>query len=389
MFSIAPWLPRLIRRTTNGCVGILAITTLLVTTASAQFIIDSDGISGQFSAVTIGQDDLPIIAFQANNALKVIHCLTSDCSTSEVSDLSAIAPSALEISIAIRTDGRPLIALRSNSSVAVELVDCGDTVCSTASKRNLANSGRYPDIAIRDDGRPMIAFYRRSDSSAAVYDCSDDGCSDGTVRILDTAPSPSNALGTFPSIAIGSGLPIISYVEGFPNNRLKVFRCADVNCASGTATIAGSGANSYTQTVVPADGRPLISYYSGSDLRLLNCLDIDCTQTTQRTVDSGSVGAHLSMTLNANGVAVMSYSDSANRDLKSYLCNDIRCASGRPDRVDQTGDVGQFTSIALRPGEGPIISYSDDGNDDLKVYPCPDQGCAIQVFTDGFEAAPL
>ncbi len=372
---------RIWRRSILILVSVLA----LATHANAQFTLDSEGLTGQHSAVAIGQDDLPIIAFQSANALKVIHCLTSDCATFEVSDLTAIAISANEISIAIRTDGRPMIALQSNSSLAVELVDCADAICSTATTRSLANSGRYPDIAIRDDGRPIIAFHRSADRMAAIYDCSDQSCSDGIVRILDAPLSSAGSLGTFPSIAIGSGLPIISYVEGFPNNRLIVFRCADVNCATGAATVAGSSANSFTQLVVPADGRPLIGYYSGTQLQLLDCLDIDCLQTTQRSLDVSLAGANLSIALNANGLAVMSYYDAAARDLKTYQCFDIRCASGKPDRVDQPGEVGEFTSIALRPGEGPIISYFDGGNGDLKVYPCPDQGCAIQIFDDGFE----
>jgi len=355
-----------------------------VSQAQAQSItLDAEGFAGEYTAVAIGQDDRPIVAYKGDGGLRVVHCESTDCSIGTIYDHG---DSANEISMTIRSDGRPLIAYRSLGALALRLFDCADTVCSSGTARNIdGGDGRYSAMVIRDDGRPMIAYNRpRNPSALRVYDCVDAQCTDGTIRTLDSGTGPTS-LGAFPDIAINAGTPIITYIDGFPNNQLQVYRCNDVDCTTGDVYEVGTNVNSHTAIAVPADGRPLITYYSGRALLLLDCVDADCSSAEQRELDDNNVGAYNALEINADGLAVISYSDSANQALRTYACDDSRCTSGKADTVDISDNVGQYTSIALRPSDTPIITYYDADNTALKAYACGDQRCAETILADGFE----
>ncbi len=358
---------------------------LLASQALAQLTLDSDGLAGEYTAVEIGQDGFPIIAYQGDGGLRVLHCDSANCASGTIYDHG---DSATDISLAIRSDGRPLIAYRSLGALALRLFDCADTVCSNGNARNIdGGDGRYSAMVIRDDGRPMIAYNRpRNPAALRVYDCTDSQCSSGTIRTLDSTTEPVG-FGLFPDIAINNGTPIISYIDGFPANQLQVYRCSDADCTAGDIYEVGSGANSHTEIAVPADDRPLVTYYSGNALRLLDCADATCSTAELRELDTNNAGAYNALEINADGLAVVAYRDDANRTLKTYACDDSRCTSGKADTIDANGNVGQHTSIALRPGDTPIITYYDLDNTALKAYACGDQRCAETILADGFELA--
>jgi hypothetical protein len=90
---------------------------------------------------------------------------------------------------------------------------------------------------------------------------------------------------------------------------------------------------------------------------------------------SGNVGQYSSIAIGADGLALISYYDATNGDLRVAHCADVACRSATHIVVQSQDDVGQFTSITIGPDGLPLISYYDATNGDLKVAHCSNSLC--------------
>jgi predicted regulator of Ras-like GTPase activity (Roadblock/LC7/MglB family) len=128
-----------------------------------------------------------------------------------------------------------------------------------------------------------------------------------------TVDSGAN-VGGYSSLTVGAdGLPVISHRDTY-NSNLKVAHCGNAACSAGnTITTVDSGGNVglWTFVTVGADGLPLVSYTDGTNgtLKVAHCSNAACTSSTKTTVDSGGVGAYTSVTVGADGLPVISYQD--------------------------------------------------------------------------------
>jgi len=135
-----------------------------------------------------------------------------------------------------------------------------------------------------------------------------------------------------------------------------------------------------------ASGLAVISYYdvTNGNLKLATCFfSAFCDGFFAiTTVDSGgNVGRFTSLQLNASGFAVISYYDITNGDLKLAVCNDVNCTAPTLTTVDSAGNVGQYTSLRLNASGFPVISYQDVTNGDLKIAVCGDATCSTSTIT--------
>ncbi len=208
---------------------------------------------------------------------------------------------------------------------------------------------------------------------------------------------PSNQVGWSVSITIGvDGLPILSYAD-VTANALKVAHCNDLACTGQDemiTTVDDPPANSVGQAnsiTVGADGLPIISYHDDTTgaLRVAHCNDLACAgqdETIAVVDDPANVVAwSTSITIGADGLAIIAYSDNTAYALKVAHCNDLACA-GQNETIttvdDMTNSFGpQSTSIAIGADGLPIISYFDDAASTLKVAHCNDLACAGQNET--------
>jgi hypothetical protein len=136
----------------------------------------------------------------------------------------------------------------------------------------------------------------------------------------------------------------------------------------------------YNSITIGADGLPVISYsdYTNHDLKVAHCNDLACSSAALATLDSaGNVGAYTSITIGADGLPVISYCDTNN--LKVAHCSDLACSSAALATLDSAGDVGYFTSITIGAEGLPVISYSDSTNNNLKVAHCSNTLCTPYV----------
>ncbi len=350
--------------------------------------VDSTGNVGSYTSIAIGTDGFPVICYfdETNDDLKVAKCNDAACTggNETISTVDGAGRVGVYTAIAIGTDGLPVISYYDSTNGDLKVAKCNDAACTggneTLSTVDSAGSvGAYTAIAIGTDGFPVISYYG---NHLRVAKCNDAACSGGdeTLSIVDSAAS----LGYYTSIAIGTdGFPVISYYDSI-FQYLKVAKCNDAACSGGDETIStvdsAGQVGFWTSIAVGTDGFPVISYYDNTngDLKVAKCNDAACSggNETISTVDSAGQD-QTSIAIGADGLPVISYYDSTNRDLKVAKCNDAACSGGDEtiSTVDSVGNVGTYTSIAIGTDGFPVISYHDSSNLDLKVAKCANQSC--------------
>lgn len=144
------------------------------------------------------------------------------------------------------------------------------------------------------------------------------------------------------------------------------------------------GSERGTSVTIGRDGLALISYYDAinDDLKVAHCSDRHCGEATIATLDSvGDVGRYSSVALGSDDLGIISYRDTTNEDLKVAHCNDVLCSNASLTTLDSSEDVGSDSAITIGTGGYPIISYYDNSNDDLKVARCNDIVCGSAIIT--------
>ncbi|GAI12222.1 unnamed protein product, partial [marine sediment metagenome] len=173
-------------------------------------------------------------------------------------------------SIAIGTDGYPVISYYNASTIALMVAKCNNADCTAVSTTTLDSGGdvgQYTSIAIGTDGYPVISYYDNTLRALKVYHCTTTDCSGGNAYIVD---DPDNYVGKVTSIAIGTdGYPVISYLDSSAKD-LKVFHCTSTDCSGGEAyTVATVGTTfiyvDQTSIAIGNDGYPVISYSNSVD----------------------------------------------------------------------------------------------------------------------------
>ncbi len=355
--------------------------------------VDSTGNVGRHTSLAIGVDGLPVISYYdfTNQDLKVLHCGNGACTVGNtITTVDSTDNMGAYSSIAIGSDGLPVISYYNGTNGALKVAHCSNVRCDGVNiftivdfPYNPGSVGWYTSIAIGSDGLPVISYYDQTNGDLRVAHCSNVTCNTG--NLIFALDSTGN-VGLYTSIAIGSdGLPIISYYDQ-TNGRLKVARCGNETCSSGNTIFAVDAINenvgAHSSIAIGSDGLPVISYYQATtgDLKVLHCSNPTCSMgNTVVTLDHlGDVGQYTSIAIGSDGLPVISYYDVTNRNLKMVHCGNALCNSGNAiTPVDRAGDVGQYTSIAIGADGLPIISYYQATTGDLKVLHCARTGCIV------------
>ena len=226
---------------------------------------DVSGIGGTAASIAIGTDSLPIVVYRAvGTDLKVVHCTNAACTTHATPQTLDDVSFAGYTSITVGTDGMPIIAYHDGSLNDLKLVHCTTITCETSdSPQDLDSAdvvGRYTSIAIGTDGFPIISYYDDTNDDLKAVHCTNVACtSHETPQTLDATGN----VGQYTSLAIGTdGMPVITYYDA-TNDDLKVVHCTNPACTStdSPATVDSSGdVGTYTAIAIGVDGRPVVTY---------------------------------------------------------------------------------------------------------------------------------
>jgi len=298
-------------------------------------VVDTVGTVGSYSSIAIGLDGFPVISYydQSNTNLKIVHCTDRPCTTHD-------APVTLDASASVGWD---------------------------------------TSLAIGSDGFPVVSYYDATNTALKAVHCSNVACSaHDTPSTLDN----SGNVGFGSSLAIGTdNLPIVSYVGGTSND-LVVVRCATKTCATADTPIAqsiGDFVNGDTALAIGADGFPVITYWNAAGpTKVVHCTDSTCsTRDPVATVDSANASLQgPAIAIGVDGFPILSYWDSANIDLKSVHCTSRACNThDTPVVVESIGDVGSGSSIAIGVDGLPVIAYHDSAIGKMLVLHCSNLAC--------------
>jgi hypothetical protein len=296
-------------------------TTTIIATSSGTML----------SSITIAPDGYPIIAFTDGNIkiAKIAKCNNLSCSSPTVTPIESNAGGRLSITIA--PDGYPIISYYYGTNT-LRVAKCNDIYCSTKIITTIDSGsqvGSYSSIAIGSDGLPIISYY--GNYSLRVAKCNNSDCTNKTTTTVDAGNS-SNQVGTDNSITIApDGLPIISY---YTTTSLRVAKCNDLSCFTKTTTTVDSDVNNIgiignsSSITIGPDGLPIISYYyyTSMNLRVAKCNDLSCLTKTIITVDKDySTGKWSSIAIGSDGLPVIAYHQSTDGILRVAKCGSENC----------------------------------------------------------------
>ena len=156
---------------------------------------------GLGSSMALGLDDRPVFAYidQTDNGLRFARCLDTDCSGFR--PLAGLDDGNLTLgfddntSIAVRPDGRPVIAYQKSLAIiggitVLNVAECEDTRCTSVEQVQIERSGAGlttgidADLAIDDDGAVVIAWFDQSALSIKLARCNAQTCEGPGDRIF-------------------------------------------------------------------------------------------------------------------------------------------------------------------------------------------------------------
>lgn len=249
--------------------------------AETTTIVDSAGVVGAYTSITIGTDGFPVIAYRDITAkrLRVVKCTNLSCST-HLTPTNILPPTpatddaGIDPSIVIGTDGFPVISHHEQFEGDLLVTKCNDAACTgdneTTTRLDINNDpGVTSAIAIGTDGLPIVAHYALDISALEVTSCDDAACTSGVTTVVDNSAD----VGYDASIVITpDGLPAIAAHDQTTDD-LRITLCNDAKCAGGnetTFTADGSGitAGAGTSITIASDGGVIVSHLGTGPLRV-------------------------------------------------------------------------------------------------------------------------
>jgi len=341
--------------------------------------VDSAGDVGEFTSLQLDSAGHPVISYydEINGDLKLAVCSTPTCSASNIMTIVDAPGNVGEFSsLQLNSAGNPVISYYDGTNGDLKLAVCKDPSCTANTTLTTIDSsdnvGKFTSLKLNSAGHPVISYYDVTNGYLKVAICQDPTCSvNNTITTVDTAGD----VGEYNSLQLRSdGHPVISYYDTM-NGDLKLVACGNPTCSASNVitTIDTNGrVGLYTSLQLDNNSNPVISYYRDitDDLKLVACGNSVCnTSNIITTIDAAEkVGQFTSLQLNSDGYPVISYYDTSNYDLKLAVCGDRTCsASNSLTAIDTGGRVGEHSSLQLDSNGVAVISYYDFLNKNLKL----------------------
>jgi prepilin-type N-terminal cleavage/methylation domain-containing protein len=249
--------------------------------------IDLTGSTGQYTSIAIGSDSLPITSYYGRGKLNIIKCGDSTCSLGNELTVGDTSSNVGQYSsIKVPPDGLPVVSYYDSGTRDLKILKCGNSSCSSGNTITVVDSagstGQYTSIAIGSDGFPVVAYYDSTNADLKILKCGNSSCSSGNIiTVVDAAGN----VGQHTSIAVPpDGLPVVAYYD-VASTDLKILKCGNSSCSSENTIVFGDSTldnvGQYTSIAIGSDGLPIVSYYdqTNADLKVLKCEDAFCGGT--------------------------------------------------------------------------------------------------------------
>jgi hypothetical protein len=147
------------------------------TTGTTRLLSTVDYAGGGL-AMLVRTNGRPLIVVGGLAASLAVHdCADAACVTSSRTTLGN--PVTNGLTAALRDDGRALLVFGAPGTVGVQVFDCAASTCATGSSRSLVaggNFGSFLAMALRGDGRPVVAYYDTDNDDLRLHICANPDC---------------------------------------------------------------------------------------------------------------------------------------------------------------------------------------------------------------------
>ena len=251
-------------------------------------------VSGLGSDLALGADGFPVLSYYDTGAgLTVLHCEDAACSTqgTNVVDATVGEDWSHRSSIAIGSDGLPVIAYYHGANEDLGFVHCGNASCSSgvtaAILDSVGNVGLNPVIEIGPAGFPAVAYHDATDSSIHLITCEDLACTASSQETVATGVSLQMKLSLQFS---ASGTPTISWTD-WASKEVRVVSCPTPDCSlQGPEQAWVTGARDQT-LLFNGEGDPVVAYIENvgyGELRVRYLGDIATQVASNESVASAA-----------------------------------------------------------------------------------------------------
>eukprot|EP00762_Andalucia_godoyi_P004969 ANDGO_01441.mRNA.1 hypothetical protein len=146
--------------------------------------VDGSGtVAGAFVDLKFGNDGLPIMSYQQENALRIVHCRSQDCFTRDLTTVDSNPDGASTgewTSLQFGVDGIPIVAFYNSAGRNLRFARCRDETCVTGASvvtvDDSGNCGKYVSLILGPDLAPTMAYFDESVSRAKFLHCSNPFC---------------------------------------------------------------------------------------------------------------------------------------------------------------------------------------------------------------------
>jgi hypothetical protein len=335
--------------------------------ASASFsaqTIDPGGLTGTHASLAV-INGRPAVAYRDDDGGKLFYIRSVDASgsswpASAIVRVDGAIDDAGQFSSLAEVDGRPAIAYYANGDL--RFVRANDAA-GTSWPAPLTvdgfsdNVGRDASLAIIG-GKPAIA-YQSPNTGEILYTWADDAA--GTVWNSAPVEGSIAAYRQHSTLIELGGKPAIAFHNQTDGGIRFAYLTGSDPSLPGDWTVSSVDALGKDPSLAIIDGNPALAYDDGSNVRYTRATTATGSAWNAPAVIDAGIDASL---VGMNGIAVISYYDIANGDLKVAVGANLVTVDGA------VSNVGTHSSVALVAGL-PGIAYHDASSSDLKYASLP------------------
>lgn len=242
----------------------------------------------------------PVFSF-GDGTLRILRCDDVNCTTSTIASPDVDSGVGDHSSLALDSLGYPVVSYQGDNSLRV--LHCGNAACSSGNSISEpeTNATHTNAMVLDGSGFPVTVYVDSDDGAFELMRCNDVNCSGGdeVVTQIDSAPGTDRFVG--PSLALDAlDRPVLTYWKrslGLGNGNLVVLHCVTQNCilSSGIGVATGLVLHNgmflnFPSLALDALENPVLAYgviRSGEnyffELQILHCGDASCEKSTEAT----------------------------------------------------------------------------------------------------------
>ncbi|MEU8401879.1 hypothetical protein AB0C28_42410 [Nonomuraea sp. NPDC048892] len=206
-----------------------------------------------------------------HDVLAFVLCADPSCARPERRQVARLErtlywPTFANLAVAVGPDDRPVAARYAPATGHIQVISCQDAAC----HRPITTSPVPPAppgldtlpwtaglaLAVRPDGRPVIAYRDPRDQMNKLLDCRTPDCAQADARVLGAGGEHDAA----PALVLDhSGRPLVAY-ESSEHRRLMLAVCTGARCEQIAVSKNENGFGERLAMTLNADGNPAIAW---------------------------------------------------------------------------------------------------------------------------------